>query len=439
MYDFSLHELKIIKAEFEKFSGENPNYEELLKTEKFFRRILKNNNAIKLLVDKETFQIVDSNEQAQNFYGFNEEELHQKQIFEINALTKDEVIEEYERATAENRDYFESRQKDSQNKIRKVIVRSTPITLSGKNYFYLVIHELEDEVEEERQEEPEEKEPAIFSLPTSPEKEAFDNDIEIIEKNARELVILSNKLAQSEEKLKELNASKDRFFSIISHDLKNSFFSIMSLSKRLAEPNPDDSEEEKRQRAQLLHENSKKLYSFLENLLTWARVQRGETVYEPANKNLNEITSEIFDIFRLKANEKNITLENKVENKIEVFADENMVKTILRNLVSNAINFTKPGGNVKILSEIKNDEVVVTVEDNGVGISEYNQNKLLRIDKKYIDRNTEGEIGTGLGLILCKEFIEKHDKKIWIESELGKGSRFNFTLAIATPNKNSIE
>jgi PAS domain S-box-containing protein len=112
MYDFSLHELKIIKSEFEKFSGENPNSEELLKTEKFFRRILKNNNAIKLLVDRETFQISDSNELAQSFYGFTEEELQQKQIFELNALTKEEVIEEYEQSISENRDYFESKQKD---------------------------------------------------------------------------------------------------------------------------------------------------------------------------------------------------------------------------------------------------------------------------------------------------------------------------------------
>lgn len=435
MYDFSLHELKIIKAEFEKFSGEDPNHEELLKTEKFFRRILKNNNAIKLLIDRETFQIVDSNELAQNFYGFNEEELQQKQIFEINALTKDEVIEEYERATEENRDYFESRQKDANDNIKKVIVRSTPISLSGKNYFYLVIHELENDEEEPLQEEkPEVKEPAIYPLPSSVEKAEFDNDLDIIEKNARDLVILSNKLAESEKKLKEINASKDRFFSIISHDLKNSFFSIMSLSKKLADPASNEPDELKAHRAQLLHENSKKLYSFLENLLTWARVQRGETIYEPDNKNLREITSEITDIFKLKADEKNITLENNVDEKIEIFADENMVKTILRNLVSNAINFTKSSGNVKILSKLKDDEVVVTVKDDGAGISEENQKKLFRIDKKHIGRNTEGEKGTGLGLILCKEFIEKHGKEIWVESELGKGSRFNFTLPITKPS-----
>lgn len=428
MYDFSLHELKIIKAEFEKFSGENPNHDELLKTEKFFRRILKNNNTIKLLVDRETFQIADSNELAQKFYGYTEEELMQKQIFELNTLTKEEVVEEYERSIAQNRDYFESTQKDFENRIKKVMVRSTPIKLSGKNYFYLVIHELENLEKELLAEEPKKRDAAIYTLPSSAEKQELDDGLDLIEKNARDLVVLSNKLAESEEKLQILNASKDRFFSIISHDLKNSFFSIMSLSKKLADPENHEAEEQKSHVAQMLFDSSKNLYSFLENLLTWARVQRGETNYEPNNFNLNRITSEIISIFKLKADEKNINIENNVDEKAEVFADKNMIKTILRNLVSNSLNFTKNGGVVKILSKQSDGEIIITVEDNGVGLSEANQQKLFQIDKKYIGTNTNGEKGTGLGLILCKEFIEKHDKKIWIESELGKGSRFKFTL-----------
>lgn len=433
MYDFSLHELKIIKSEFEKFSNENVSPEELLKVEKFFRRILKNNNAIKLLVDRETFQITDSNELAQSFYGFTKDELHEKQIFELNALTKEEVIEEYERSISENRDYFESKQKDFKNNLKSVMVRSTPIKLSGKTYFYLIIHELENESERQEVELPETKTPTIYTLPNSAEKEEFDNDLEIIAKNAYDLVELSNKLAKSEEKLKNINASKDRFFSIISHDLKNSFFSIMSLSKKLADTKSNENDEQKTYMANLLHENSKKLYSLLENLLTWARVQRGETIYEPDNIKLKAITSEITSIFKLKADEKKIKLENNIDENIEVYADENMIKTILRNLVSNALNFTKDHGDVKIFSEIRDGEVVVTIEDTGVGISKENLQKLLKIDKKHIGTNIDGEKGTGLGLILCKEFIEKHGKEIWIESELGKGSRFNFTLPISKP------
>ena len=428
MFDFSLHELKIIKEEFEKFEGKNSDSSELLRTEKFFKRILKNNNAIKLLVDRKTFKIHDSNKIAQKFYGFTEEELSNKLIYDLNVLSKDEVIQEYERAVEENRDYFESRQKDSNNSIRKVIVRSTPIKLSGKNYFYLVIHELEKELEIFEPEEPEEAKTAIFTLPESAEKKELNNDLDHIEKNARDLVVLSNKLAESEKLLQKLNASKDRFFSIISHDLKNSFFSIMSLSKKLADPENSESEEQKTHVAQLLYENSAKLYSFLENLLTWARVQRGETTYEPKIIDLHKLCIEIVQIFLLKAGEKNITLENCVGYNTQVVADENMVNTILRNLVSNALNFTKSSGTVRIISEVKDDNIIVSVEDNGVGISKENQTKLFQIDQKYIGRNTEGEKGTGLGLILCKEFIEKHGKDIWIESEFEKGSKFKFTL-----------
>ena len=346
------------------------------------------------------------------------------------------MIEEYEQSISENRDYFESKQKDFKNNLRSVMVRSTPIKLSGKTYFYLVIHELENVSEEPETEAPEIKDPAIYKLPNSVEKEEFDNDLEIIAKNAHDLVELSNKLAESEEKLKKLNASKDRFFSIISHDLKNSFFSILSLSKKLADPDSNESDEQKMYMAHLLNDSSKKLYSFLENLLTWARVQRGETIYQPDNVNLKEITSDITSIFKLKADEKEISLENEINENIEVFADQNMIKTILRNLVSNALNFTNIGGYVKIFSKMKDDEVIVTVEDNGVGISEVNQKKLLRIDKKYIGTNTNGEKGTGLGLILCKEFLENHGKEIWIESKVGKGSRFNFTLTISNLNHN---
>ena len=139
---------------------------------------------------------------------------------------------------------------------------------------------------------------------------------------------------------------------------------------------------------------------------------------------------EIVYLFKLKAEQKGVKLQNKVEKNITVFADQNMIKTVLRNLVSNALNFTKKGNYVIISSKRTNGFIEVTVEDNGVGISEANQKKLLRIDKKFIGVTTEGDKGTGLGLILCKEFIEKHNGKIWVESDLGKGSKFIFTLPI---------
>ena len=235
-------------------------------------------------------------------------------------------------------------------------------------------------------------------------------------------------MEQKRKKLQKLNASKDRFFSIISHDLKNSFFSVMGLSKILADPENDDSEEKKLETAQMLHNSSKKLYSFLENLLSWARVQRGEIDFNPDEHELFEIVAEVSYLFRPKADQNKVLLITNVEENLIVYCDQNMVKTILRNLVSNALNFTSPNGSVTISARKDEEKVTIEVTDTGVGISETNIQKLLRIDEKYIGTNISGERGTGLGLILCKEFVEKHSGEIWIESEVGKGSKFSFTL-----------
>jgi PAS domain S-box-containing protein len=432
MNEFSAHEIKIIKNEFAKHSGEEPNIEQLKKTEKFFDRIIKNNNAIKLLVNVKTNMIINSNEYAQEFYGFSESELHRKEIFEINVLKGDEVKKEYLRSKELGRDYFESKQKNSKGEIKNVMVRSTSLSIQGGNYIYLIIHELPD-IEEVPAEEAKPEAP-IFSLFASSDDKLLDDDLSFIEQNAKDLVYLSNKLAESEKKLQLLNASKDRFFSIISHDLKNSFFAVMGLSHMLADPDNDDSEEKKLETAKMLNESSKNLYAFLENLLSWARVQQGDMDFEPGNNDLFNIAKEVTDIFSAKADENGVLLINKIDINTPTFCDENMAKTILRNLVSNALNFTKKGGSVTVSSKNNEDEVIITVADTGVGISEENINKLLRIDKKHIGTNMHGQRGTGLGLILCREFVEKHNGNIWIESEVGKGSRFVFTLPLQKLN-----
>ena len=429
MKDFSAHELSLIKAEFERHKHPSANKDSLKKTEMFFKRILKNNNAIKLLVDVQSSMIVDYNDAALEFYGYSAEQLQNMKMVELNTLTEDEVREEYDRSKKEERDYFISRQRDSTGKIRKVKIRSTHIKLDGKDNIYLIINDFpEDEIDQDKNGLVSE-DPPVYEIHKSDDDD-LSKDLETLEKSTRDFVDLSNKLAKSETMLKELNASKDRFFSIISHDLKNSFFAILALSKMLADPENDDPPYKKRETAELLNDSSKKLYTFLENLLDWARVQRGEINFEPEENDLFESSVEIVYLFKLKAEQKGVKLENKVEKNITVFADQNMIKTVLRNLVSNALNFTKKGNYVIISSKRTNGFIEVTVEDNGVGISEANQKKLLRIDKKFIGVTTEGDKGTGLGLILCKEFIEKHNGKIWVESDLGKGSKFIFTLPI---------
>lgn len=426
MNKFSSHEIKIVKTEFAKHSENDADSELVKKTEKFFERILKNNNAIKLLVDIDSNRVVNSNESAQQFYGYSEEELNKKEIYDLNVLKEDEVKEEHERSKELGRDYFESRQKNSEGEIKSVMVRSTSLKLKGKNFLYLIIHELPEK--EKAEEKVAKEEPPVYSIISESNDNVLDEDLSLLEQNAKDLVYLSNKLAESEKKLKHLNANKDRFFSIISHDLKNSFFSVMGLSKILADPENSDSDKKKLETALMLHNSSKNLYAFLENLLSWARVQRGEVDFEPEDHLLYPIVAEVTYLFNPKAEQSGVKLINNINDSKRVYCDQNMVKTILRNFVSNALNFTKEYGSVTIDAEVNSEKVTLSVTDTGVGISGENAKKLFQINEKYIGTNVKGEKGTGLGLILCKEFVEMHKGEVWIESEIGKGSKFCFTL-----------
>lgn len=426
MNEFSSHELKIVKSEFAKHSASDTDNELVKKTEKFFERILKNNNAIKLLIDVETVRIVNSNEMAQKFYGYSEEELNQKKISDLNVLKEDEVKAESELSKKLGRDFFESRQKNSKGEIKSVMVRSTSLKIKGRDYIYLIVHEMpEKKIVEEKMED---KESPVFSLKSENDDNVLDENLSFLEQNAKDLVYLSNKLAESEEKLRQLNASKDRFFSIISHDLKNSFFSVIGLSKFLADPENDDSEEKKLETAQMLHDSATNLYDFLDNLLAWARVQQGEMEYEPEETQLDRVVAEVFYLFNPSAIQQGIKLINNVNDNNMVYCDQNMIKTVLRNFISNALNFTKENGTVTIDAYQDVEKVTISVTDTGVGIKEENIRKLFRIDEKFIGTSVSGKRGTGLGLILCNEFIGKHGGEIWIESEFGKGSTFCITL-----------
>jgi signal transduction histidine kinase len=272
------------------------------------------------------------------------------------------------------------------------------------------------------------KEPQSLSEIAASAPLMFAKELDSIESNARELVTLTQKLTESEAKLRELNASKDRFFSIISHDLKNNFASILGLSRLLAQPNKNDNSDNRLETAELLHSSSQKLYSLLENLLEWAKLQREEIKFGPSRFGLREISKEVLELFKLNADEKYIELIDKIPEDAAAFADQNMIKTVLRNLISNALNFTANNGKIELSAVLENDKYIVKVSDNGIGIDEENQNKLFRIDKKFIGLTTEGTKGTGLGLILCKEFVEKNNGEVWVESEPGKGSTFFFSV-----------
>ena len=405
--------------------------------EKEFDLVFDKADAVKLVVEPGSGQIIKANSSACKFYGYDIEELLKKKITEINKLSEEEVIIEFNRQKKEGRDYFNNRQQVSSGEIIKVEVRSATVYCRNKKCFYFLVHEAEPENKKKN------LHLEMYNRITGEadvdfhdtNKLMISEGLELIEKNARDLIMLTSKLSESENMLRELNASKDRFFSIISHDIKNHFAAILGLSRLLIKPEYNDDPDKRMETATNLHESSKKLYALLENLLEWAKLQRDELVMEPADFNIFDVAQEAIDLIGLKAETKKISITNDIDNRKKVFADKNMIKTVLRNLVSNAVNFTENGGQVILKSELEGNELIISVRDNGVGIDPEYIHKLFRIDQKVISRNTEGGKGTGLGLILCREFIEKNGGNMWVESEVSKGSAFSFSLPILPPKK----
>jgi signal transduction histidine kinase len=249
-----------------------------------------------------------------------------------------------------------------------------------------------------------------------------------IEEEAARYIQINIQLEESEAKLKESNATKDKFFSIIGHDLKNPLFVIQSMSEILETEFDEITPEERLEFIRAIRESSKNAFSLLEDLLHWARCQTGRIDYNPEPVHLKQLAAKCISLLEAHAIKKNIHLINAVDATHILLADKFMVETVIRNLTSNALKFTPEGGTVKINSKPVDDFIQISVEDTGIGLSESDKQKLFRIDVKNSEIGRSKEKGTGLGLILCKEFVEKHGGKIWVESELEKGSQFIFTI-----------
>jgi signal transduction histidine kinase/ligand-binding sensor domain-containing protein len=254
---------------------------------------------------------------------------------------------------------------------------------------------------------------------------------QIIEEQSEELMSQKVQLQRINEELHELNATKDKFFSIIAHDIKNPFNSILGFSELLVLNFNKWVDEEKLHVINVIFDSSKNLYELLENLLQWSRSQRGILEYKPEKVELKASVELIILLLKHSADAKEIEfILNLPEKGLLLHADPRLLDTILRNLISNAIKFTPKGGQIQIKAEAKDNFALVAVIDNGVGIPKAAIDNLFRIDIHHTSAGTDEEKGSGLGLILCKEFVEKHRGKIWIESEEGKGSKFFFTLPL---------
>ncbi len=238
---------------------------------------------------------------------------------------------------------------------------------------------------------------------------------QIIEKDAREL--------------KKLNDEKNKFFSIIAHDLRGPFGGLMGITDILYAQLDQIPDEQIHELIQLLQQSSNQVFNLLNNLLEWSRLQMDAVVFDPVSFNLKPAICDSIKLLQERAQNKAIVIENKTNESIEILADINMFNTVIRNLISNAIKFTPRNGLITVGSATADDKMIeVFVIDSGIGMSDGLMKKLFSLDQKVSRPGTENEASNGLGLILCKDLVEKHGGKIWVESEEGKGTTFRFTF-----------
>jgi signal transduction histidine kinase/ligand-binding sensor domain-containing protein len=238
-------------------------------------------------------------------------------------------------------------------------------------------------------------------------------------------------LRKSEKNLMELNATKDKFFSIISHDLKNPFASLLSISELMVESFDETEEEDHKAGFRKIHQSVKHLLDLLENLLTWSRSQRGRIKYDPVRFNMATLIQENINLHKLLAERKGIMLLSPDQDEVYAYGDRDMINSVVRNLVTNAVKFTDKDKKVEIKVATREEKIAVSIVDEGVGIPPENIEKLFRIDEKFKSTGTAGEKGTGLGLIICREFVEKNGGEITVESKPGEGTTFSFTVPMA--------
>jgi len=240
--------------------------------------------------------------------------------------------------------------------------------------------------------------------------------------------ITEKALIESESRLQELNATKDKMFSIIAHDLKSPFNSILGFSNLLVELVRQEDYNAIEEYADIIQQSSKRVMTLLSNLLDWARSQTGRMDFNPEEIKLSVLINEAVELSKDAALHKSISISTDIPDTITVFVDQSMISAVLRNLISNAIKFTHPKGSISIKADINPDHVIVSICDDGVGMSKDVLQKVFLINQGYSTKGTQNEQGTGLGLVICKEFIQKHRGKIWVESTLGQGSYFHFTI-----------
>ncbi len=270
---------------------------------------------------------------------------------------------------------------------------------------------------------------AFFLYKTNKKKTEYSTELEA--KN-EELDLLIRSLSESRMELEKTNKAKDKFFSIIAHDLKNPLSTFITVTDFLKDDYKDMPDEEKVSFIEDMNHSAKSLYSLLENLLYWSRSQMGVIDFHPMDLDINYLVRQSKDVLFLQAQNKNISINLELSELRPVAADANMLMTVVRNLMSNAIKFTPLAGKIEVKTGYFEKYVYIRVKDSGVGIPQEKMKELFEPSKFESNPGTANEKGTGLGLVLCNEFVQKHNGRIEVESQVMEGSIFTVLIPIGS-------
>ena len=383
---------KALMTSFLDITERKKNQQALRESNKKFQSLFYENNSIMFVVNPKNGNIVDANEAACKFYRYSLSKIKNLNIKDITALSEDEIMAQINAAMKGHKEHFYFKHRLSNNEIRDVEVYSGKVEIKETILLYSVVHDI------------------------------------TARKKAEEA------LKESENQLKQLNAQKDRFFSIIAHDLRGPLGSFMQLTEFVKENYNDLTDVELKKYFDHIYSSAKGTFKLLENLLVWTRSQLGVLDLKPEKINIHDIIKDTLAIYAEGFRVKEIDFNNGIDDSLYAFADEHTIATVIRNLISNAIKFTPKYGNITVKAEkVKIEKICfiqVLVEDNGLGIPEDKLNKLFSIEENYSTYGTNNEKGTGLGLILCNELIKKNGGEIWVKSQKGSGTKFYFRLPV---------
>jgi PAS domain S-box-containing protein len=362
---------------------------ELRESEERFRLLFELSPQPISLSEKETGLIIDANHQMETLSGFTKEEVIGNTSLNIKIIGEDDrnkILQQLGKTPQALGVEIDLYSKDGK-KIH-CLIYSHLVTIHGKNILI-----------------------SVFS------------DISEIKKNQESLKL-------SEKQLRELNSTKDKFFGIIAHDLMNPFNAMIGFTGLLIDAIKSGNYDEGLNYAHFIDYSSRRIFDLLQNLLIWSRTQSGKIAFTPSNVHVVELVTNSIDVLKSVAYSKNIEIVIDIEKSDIIFVDPNMIETVIRNLVSNAIKFSENGSKVYISLQKHESFFQICIKDSGIGIEAQQLNELFVLDKTISAKGTEGEMGIGLGLVLCQDFVIAHGGEIWAESEPGKGSRFCFTIPV---------